>query len=154
MDTSVTLIGLGITLLIAFPLYKIFRSNAINKKRIQEIMSLHPGFSFGLTETLNKKTYALDEKNKGFLLIDFNYQPEKASFVDLKNVSACRLIPTTENFSGEIVKIEKEFVYKNAEKQTVPVYNIEHDQLTQVCLHEDHELAKKWQQKIIVAISS
>ena len=154
MDTSVTLIGIVITILIAIPLYKVFRSNAVNKKRIKEIMAEHPKFKFGQTQTLNKKTYALDEKGKGFLFIDFNYKPDKNWFVDLNQVSASRLIPTTENFSGEIIKIELEFSYKNSTKELVPVYNIEHDQITQVCLHEDHELAKEWQKKIIIALAN
>jgi hypothetical protein len=153
MDTSVTLIGLAITALIAIPLYKVIRANAVNHKRIKEIMSLHPKFKFDVVETLNKKTYALDEKQKGLLFIDFNYKPEKASLIDLNEVNACRLVPTTENFSGEIIKIEMEFLYQDANKASIPVYNIEHDQMTQVCLHEDQELAKKWQNKIILAIA-
>jgi len=154
MDTSVTLIGLVITILITIPLYKVFRSNTVNKKKIREIMSQYPKFQFTTSVTQNKKTYALDEKGKGFLLIDFNYQPEKISFTDLNEVNACRLIPTTENFSGEIVKIEMEFSHRNSNKELVPVYNIEHDQITQVCLHEDHELAKEWQKKIILTLAN
>jgi hypothetical protein len=152
MDTSVTFIGLAIMAVIAIPLYKVFRSNAVNKKTIREIMSLYPNFQFKTTHTQNKKTYALDQIGKGFLLIDFNYIPEKTSFIDLNKVSACRLIPTTENFSGEIVKIELEFLYQDSNKELVPVYDIAHDQITQICLHEDHELAKEWQKKIILAL--
>lgn len=149
MDTSVTIIGLVITAMIAFPLYKVFRSNALNKSQVRAAMQKYPQYHFGLTETQNKKVLALDEKNKGFLLIDFNYKPERSTFVNLNEVAACKLIPTTQGFSGEIVKIEFEFVYKNTAKELVPFYNIEHDQITQVCLHEDHELAKKWQEHIV-----
>lgn len=154
MDTSVTLIGLAITAMIAFPLYKVFRSNVLNKKRIKEIMSIYPQCHFGLTETQNKRVLALDEKRKNFLLIDFNYEPETVSFINLNEIAACRLIPTTEGNSEQIVKIEFEFLYKDSRKQTVPFYTAEHDQITQVCLYEDHELAKKWQQKLIIILSS
>lgn len=154
MDTSVTIIGIGIMALIAIPLYKVLQSNAPNKSRIKEIMSVYPQCHFGLTETQNKKVLALDEKNKGFLLIDFNHKPEKVAFVNLNGTNTCRLVPTTEGHWQNIVKIEFEFQYKDSTKRLVPVYNIEHDQITQVCLHEDHEMAKKWQKKIILCLSS
>lgn len=154
MDTSVTLIGLAITALIAIPLYKVFRASSLNKKRINEIMAQHPQFHFGASETLNKKVYALDEKNKGFLFIDFNFKPEQATFVDLGTVNSCRLVPTTENFSGDILKLELEFQHEDLDTDFVAVYHIEHDQITQVCLHEDQELAKKWQKKIILTLAT
>lgn len=154
MDTSVTLIGIAITLLIAIPLYKAMRANSVSKSKIKNILSQYPNYQFATTEILNKKVYALDEKNKGLLLIDFNFKPEKTAFVNLQEVGACRVIPTTENFSGETVKIELEFLYKDSQKRLVPVYHAEHDQITQVCLHEDQELAKKWQQKIILTLAT
>lgn len=154
MDTSVTLIGIGITLLIAIPLYKAMRANSVNKSKIRQIMAQYPDYRFDISETLNKKVYALDEKKKGLLLIDFNFKPERTAFINLHEVSACRVLPTTENFSGETVKIELEFIYKDAQKRLVPVYHAEHDQITQVCLHEDQELAKKWQQKIILTLAT
>ncbi|MFT3795794.1 hypothetical protein [Flavobacterium sp.] len=154
MDTSVTLIGLAITVLIAIPLYKVFRSNSLNKKKINELLAQHPQFHFGQTETLNKKFYALDQKNKGFFFIDFNFKPEHTAFVDLNTVSSCRLVPTTENFSGDTLKLELEFLHKNSDKDFVAVYNIEHDQITQVCLHEDQEMAKKWQKNIILTLAT
>lgn len=44
-----------------------------------------------------------------------------------------------------IVKIEFQFHYKEGEKtDTIPFYTIENDQIGQVCLHEDHQIAKKW----------
>lgn len=154
MDTSVTLIGIGITLLIAIPLYKAMRANSVNKNKIKQIMAQYPSYQFDTSETLNKKVYALDEKRKGFLLIDFNFKPERTVFINLHEVSACSILPTTEHFSGEIVKIELEFRYKDSQKRLVPVYHAEHDQITQVCLHEDHELAKKWQQKLILTLAT
>ncbi|MDI5895014.1 hypothetical protein [Flavobacterium algoritolerans] len=92
---------------------------------------------------------ALDEKNKGFLLIDFNAKEEVVSFVDLNTIQSSKLIPTTENNSDTILKIEFEFQYKEAKKiESISFYKIENDQIGQVCLYEDHQLAKKWAKMI------
>jgi hypothetical protein len=148
MDTSVTIIGLVLTFIIAIPLFYVIRSNSINKAKIKAIknkFSQNNRFTFELTETQNKKVLALDEKNKGFLLIDFNAKEEVVSFLDLNTVQSCKLVPTTENNSDKILKIEFEFQNKEGKKATfIPFYKIENDQISQVCLYEDHQLAKKW----------
>ena len=154
MDTSVTLIGLAIIVLMVVPLYKVYRSAAQYKAKINAILSQYPESSFGQIESQNKKTYALDQKNKHFVFADFNFSPEREHSIDLKQVSSCKVIPVTQGISNEIVSIELEFQYKNSSKEIVAVYNAEHDTITQVCLHEDHELAKKWQQQINVCLSS
>jgi hypothetical protein len=152
MDTSVTIIGLILTLIIAIPLFYSMRSTSINKAKIKAIknkFSQNNHFNFELTATQNKKVLALDEKNKGFLLIDFNAKEEVVSFVDLNTVQSCKLVPTTENNSDTIVKIEFEFQYKEAKKiESISFYKIENDQIGQVCLYEDHQLAKKWTKMI------
>jgi hypothetical protein len=152
MDTSVTIIGLFITLLIGIPLFYAMKSNSINNNKIKEIknkFSQNNRLKFELTETLNKKVLALDEKNKGFLFIDFNSKEEVATFVDLNEVHSCKLVLTTENNSDTIVKIEFEFQYKkNKKTEFIPFYKIENDQMNQVCLYEDHQLAKKWREII------
>lgn len=152
MDTSVTIIGLFITLLIGIPLFYAMKSNSINNNKIKEIknkFSQNNRLKFELTETLNKKVLALDEKNKGFLFIDFNSKEEVATFVDLNTVQSCKLILTTESNSDTIVKIEFEFQYKkNKKTEFIPFYKIENDQMNQVCLYEDHQLAKKWREII------
>nr|WP_315161673.1 hypothetical protein [uncultured Flavobacterium sp.] len=152
MDTSVTIIGLALTFIIAIPLFYVIRSNSINKTKIKNIktkFSQNNRFNFELTETQNKKVLALDEKNKGFLLIDFNAKEEVVSFVDLNTIQSCKLIPTTENNSDTILKIEFEFQYKEAKKtEYISFYKIENDQIGQVCLYEDHQLAKKWAKMI------
>ena len=116
MDTSVTIIGLVLTFIIAIPLFYVIRSNSINKTKIKTIktkFSQNNRFNFeSLTETQNKKILALDEKNKGFLLINFNAKEEVVSFVDLSTIQTCKLVPTTENNSDTILKIEFEFQYK------------------------------------------
>jgi uncharacterized membrane protein (DUF106 family) len=76
MDTSVTIIGIIITLLISIPLFFIFRSNIVNRNKIKEIKKQHSQnnhYNFELTETQNKKIVSIDQKNKGFLFIDFSY---------------------------------------------------------------------------------
>lgn len=152
MDTSVTIIGLALTFIIAIPLFYVIRSNSINKTKIKNIktkFSQNNRFNFELTETQNKKVLALDEKNKGFLLIDFNAKEEVVSFVDLNTIQSCKLVPTTENNSDTILKIEFEFQYKEAKKtEYISFYKIENDQIGQVCLYEDHQLAKKWTKMI------
>lgn len=158
MDTSVTIIGLFITLLIGIPLFYVMRSNSINSNKIKEIknkFSQNNRLKFELTETQNKKVLSLDEKNKGFLLIDFNTKEEIVTFVDLNTVQSCKLVLTTENNSDTIVKIEFEFQHQKDKKtEFVPFYKIENDQMNQVCLYEDHQLAKKWREKIQDCISN
>lgn len=158
MDTSVTIIGLFITLLISIPLFYVMRSNSINNSRIKEIknkFSQNNRLKFDLTETQNKKVLALDEKNKGFLLMDFNSKEEIVNFIDLNTVDSCKLSITSEANSNTIVKIEFEFEYKKDKKTAlIPFYKIENDQMNQVCLYEDHQLAKKWREIIQDCISN
>lgn len=159
MDTSVTIIGLIITILIGIPLFYAMRSNSINKAKTKEIMnkfSQNNRFQFEKTETQNKKVLAIDEKNKGFLLIDFNSkEKEVVNFIDLNTVESCKLNITTEGNSNTIEKIDFEFLHKKDRKiESIPFYKIENDQMGQVCLHEDHQLAKKWREIIQDCISS
>ena len=159
MDTSVTIIGLIITILIGIPIFYAMRANSINKAKIKELMnkfSQNNRFNFKLTETQNKKVLALDKKNKGFLLMDFNSkEKEVVNFIDLNTVDSCKLAITTEGNSNTIVKIDFEFQYINGKKtESIPFYEIENDQMGQVCLHEDHQLAKKWREIIQDCISN
>jgi hypothetical protein len=159
MDTSVTIIGLFITVLIGIPIFYAMRSNSINKNRIKELkkkFSQNNRFNFEMTDTQNKKVLALDEKNKGFLLMDFNSKEEEVvNFVDLNTIDSCKLAITADGNSNTIVKIEFEFQNKKDKKtESIPFYKIENDQMNQVCLYEDHQLAKKWIELIDNCISS
>jgi hypothetical protein len=149
MDTSVTIIGLVITVLIGIPLTLLFRSNILNKKKITQIkkqFSKNGHYNFDLTETQNKKIISMDQKNKGFLFIDFSYkETESIYFIDLKDMLLCSTLVTTENKSDTITKVAIELVHKNTmKKEVIPIYNIENQFLDFNCLFEDHELAKKW----------
>nr|WP_315198730.1 hypothetical protein [uncultured Flavobacterium sp.] len=148
MDTSVTIIGLIITILIGIPLTLVFRSNITNRAKINEIKKQHSQnnrYNFELTETQNKKILSMDQENKGFLFIDFSYKEETAYFVDLKNILLCNLLTTNESKSSTVTKVEIELVHKNTmKKEMIPIYNIENHFLDFNCLFEDHKLAKKW----------
>ena len=152
MDTSVTIIGLAITILMGIPLSLVFRSNLLNKKKIAQIKKQHNQnghYNFDLTETQNKKIISIDTNNKGFLFIDFSYKEETYYFVDLKNIVLCNLLETTQSKLGKIAKIEIELVHKNTmKKEMIPIYNVENHFLDFNCLFEDHKLAKKWVQII------
>ncbi|MDR6846061.1 hypothetical protein [Flavobacterium granuli] len=148
MDTSVTIIGLIITVLISIPLTLVFRSNIMNRTKIKEIKKQHSRnnhYNFELTETQNKKILSIDQKNKGFLFIDFSYKKEDVYFVDLSNILLCNLLETTKSKLGTMDKVEIELVHKNTmKKEMIPIYNIENHYLDFNCLFEDHKLAKKW----------
>jgi hypothetical protein len=148
MDTSVTIIGLIITILIGIPLTLVFRSNIMNRTKIKEIKkqySQNNHYNFELTEAQNKKIISIDQKNKGFLFIDFSYKEETAYFVNLKNILLCNLIAIKENRSNSITKVEIELVHKDTmRKEMIPIYNIENHFLDFNCLYEDHKLAEKW----------
>lgn len=148
MDTSVTIIGLIITILIGIPITLVFRSNALNNKKIKDIkkqFSQNGLYNFEQTETQNKKIISIDQKNKGFLFIDFSYKKETAYFVDLKDILLCNKVVTHEPKSSTIAKVEIELVHKNTmQKEIIPIYNIDNHFLDFNCLYEDHRLAERW----------
>jgi hypothetical protein len=148
MDTSVTIIGIIITILIGIPLSFAFRSNILNKSKIKEIKkqySKNNHYNFEATESQNKKIISIDIQNKGFLFIDFSYKKEIVNFIDLNTIHSCKIIPTTNVNSDTILKLEFEFLYKETQKKKlIPIYNIDNPFLDHNCLYEDHQLAKKW----------
>ena len=157
MDTSITIIGLVLSLLIAIPILYSIRSNSLNKSKITAIKNQYSQngyFNFDVTETLNKKVLAMDDKNKGFLLMDFNPKSESNKFINLNDVQSCKLAVIKENGSDNTNQIDLEFHYKESKKtESVPFYKIENDQMGQVCLYEDHQLAKKWKTLIDSCLS-
>ena len=119
MDTSVTIIGLVLTLIIAAPILYNLRSTSLNKSKINAIkdqFSQNNHFNFEIVDKLNKKILALDDKNKGFLLMDFNTKSEKNSFVNLNDVQSCKLVLTTANNGDTTNSIVVEFQYKENKK--------------------------------------
>ncbi|MBP1224901.1 hypothetical protein [Flavobacterium sp. 1355] len=157
MDTSVTIIGIVIAIIVAIPVYFSARTNAANKSRILNIKKrFNPSNpeSFDLTESQSNKTLTIDRKNKKFILMNFNPNQQEAIFVDLGTVTSCKLIPTTESHSATIVKIDFEFQEKNTSKKiTIPFYDFDDDRIKQISVYQDHMFAKKWLKIIQDSIS-
>lgn len=148
MDTSVTIIGIVIAVIVAIPIYFSARTNAVNKAKIQEIKKkFNPSnlFNFDQTESINKKVLTIDQKNRKFILMNFNPNQEEAVYVDLKTVSSCKLVLTSDSNSNTILKIDFEFLEKEtAKKIIIPFYNFDDDRIKQISVYQDHQFAKKW----------
>lgn len=148
MDTSITIIGLVIVLIVAIPVYFSARSSADNKAKIKEIKKkFDPShlFDFDQTESINNKVLTIDSKNKKFILMNFNPNQQEASFVDLATVSSCKLSLTTEGNADTIIKIDFEFLEKETSKKiTIPFYDFDDDRIKQISVYQDHQFAKKW----------
>ncbi|MEO7979020.1 hypothetical protein [Flavobacterium sp.] len=148
MDTSVTIIGIVIAIIVAIPIYFSARTNAVNKSKILEIKKkFNPSNpkEFDLTESQNKKTLTIDTKNRKFILMNFNNNQKEFTFVDLKTISSCKLLVITEGRSDSIVKIDFEFLEKETSKKiTIPFYDFDDDRIKQISAYQDHEFAKKW----------
>ncbi|MEM8522179.1 hypothetical protein [Flavobacterium sp. PL12] len=152
METSITIIGLALSFLIAIPIFYSIRSNSLNKSKINSIINQYsqPGnFKFEVIDTLNKKVLAFDEHNKGFILMDFNPKTESNSFINLNDVQSCKVNVTKDSTTDDTNQVDLEFQYKNSKKsESIPFYKIVNDQMGQLCLYEDHQLAKKWKSLI------
>lgn len=148
MDTSVTIIGIVIAVIIIIPIYFSARTNAVNKAKIQEIKKkFNPSnlFNFDQTESINKKVLTIDQKNRKFILMNFNPNQEEAIYVDLKTVSSCKLVLTSDSNSDTILKIDFEFLEKEtAKKIIIPFYDFDDDRIKQISVYQDHQFAKKW----------
>ena len=75
METSVTIIGIVIAIIVAIPVYFSARTNAANKSKILNIKKkfnpAHPD-DFDLTESQSNKTLTIDQKHRKFILMNFN----------------------------------------------------------------------------------
>jgi len=148
METSVTIIGIVIAIIVAIPIYFSARTSAANKSKILTIKKkfnpAHPE-DFDLTESQSNKTLTIDQKHRKFILMNFNPNQQEATFVDLKTVSSCKLILTTDGNSDTILKIDFEFQEReNSNKITVPFYDFDDDRIKQISAYQDHMFAKKW----------
>lgn len=157
METSVTIIGLVIAIIVAIPIYFSARSNAANKSKIVNIKKKfnpnHPE-EFDLTESQSNKTLTLDQKNKRFILMNFNPNQQESTYLDLKNISSSKLVLTTEGASDTIIKIDFEFQEKDTSKKiTIPFYDFDDDRIKQISVYQDHQFAKKWLKIIQDSIS-
>ncbi|KUJ60581.1 hypothetical protein AR687_17575 [Flavobacteriaceae bacterium CRH] len=148
MDTSITIIGIVIAIIVAIPVYFSARTSAANKSKILDIKKkfnpTHPD-AFDLTETQSNKTLTIDHKNRKFILMNFNPNQQESTFVDLKSVSSCKLIPTTDGNSDTILKIDFEFLERETQRKIIiPFYDFDDDRIKQISAYQDHMFAKKW----------
>jgi hypothetical protein len=148
MDTSVTIIGIVIAIIVAIPIYFSARSSAANRSKILNIKKkFNPENpeNFDLTESQSNKTLTIDRKNRKFILMNFNPNKQESTFVDLKTISSCKLIPTTDGNSDTILKIDFEFQEKETSKKiTIPFYDFDDDRIKQISAYQDHQFAKQW----------
>jgi hypothetical protein len=148
MDTSVTIIGIVIAIIVAIPIYFSARSSAANRSKILNIKKkFNPENpeNFDLTESQSNKTLTIDQKNRKFILMNFNPNKQESTFVDLKTVSSCKLIPTTDGNSDTILKIDFEFQEKETSKKiAIPFYDFDDDRIKQISAYQDHQFAKQW----------
>ena len=148
METSVTIIGVVIAIIVAIPIYFSARTSAANKSKILNIKKkfnpTHPE-DFDLTESQNNKTLTIDQKHRKFILMNFNPNQQETTFVDLKTVSSCKLILTTDGNSDTILKIYFEFQERETSKKIIiPFYDFNDDRIKQISAYQDHMFAKKW----------
>lgn len=148
MDTTVTIMGIVIAIIVAIPVYFSARTNAVNKAKILDIKKrFNPNQpqDFDLTESQSSKTLTIDRKNKKFILMNFNQNQQESTYVDLKTISSCKLVPTSESGSDTILKIDFEFQEKETSKKiTIPFYDFDDDRIKQISAYQDHQFAKKW----------
>ncbi len=157
METSITIIGIVIAIIVAIPIYFSARSSASNKSKILNIKKkynpTHPQ-DFDLTESQSNKTLTIDQKQGKFILMNFNPNQQESIFLDLKSVSSCKLVLTTHGNSDTILKIDFEFQEKETSKKiTIPFYDFDDDRIKQISAYQDHMFAKKWLKIIQDSIS-
>lgn len=148
MDNASLIIGLVLTLICALPIIYIANNQAKNRKKIKEIFnSFSQGkYNFSERETHYKKIYALDKTNKGFLFIDLNKEKDRASFVDLSDVSSCKY---EENVAGNDDQITLQFKFKSGKPNSeVVLYDLKTDKLGKAYWQENEQFARKWQDAI------
>lgn len=146
MDSASLTIGLVLTLICALPLLYIAKNQAKNKNKIKEIFShfSQGKYNFSTRETHYKKIYALDKENKGFLFIDMEKENNKVAFVDLSDVSSCKMeeVATGNDNSKIIFSFKHKSGKANSE---VVLYDLENDKLGKAYWLENEQIAKKWQ---------
>ncbi|MDY0986497.1 hypothetical protein SOM12_03665 [Flavobacterium sp. CFBP9031] len=157
METTTTIMGIVILIIVAIPVYFSARSSAASKSRILNIKKRfnpnHPE-DFDLTESINNKTLTIDQKNNKFILMNFNPNQQESTYVDLNTIASSKLIPTTDAGSDTIIKIDFEFQEKETSKKIlIPFYDFDDDRIKQISVYQNHQFAKKWLKIIQDSIS-
>lgn len=146
MDNASLIIGLVLTLICALPLIYIANNQAKNRKKIKEIFnSFSQGkYNFSERETHYKKIYALDKANKGFLFIDLNKEKDRASFIDLNDVSSCKYEELASGNEDSQITLQFKFKSGNPNSEIV-LYDLKTDKLGKAYWIENEQFARKWQ---------
>lgn len=144
MDTSSLIIGLVLTLVCAIPLIYIAKNQTKTRNKIKEIFKRYGQgkFNFTTKETHYKKLYALDEKKKGFLFIDLNDNNTEGFFVDLNEITSCKV---DEISAGENSRIIMTFKSGTKEIMEIILYDLATDKLGNAYWIENEQVARKWQ---------
>ena len=120
---------------------------AKNKKKVNEIFkSFGQGkYNFSTKETHYKKIYALDKDKKGFLFVDLDKENDRANFVDLNEVTSCKVDEISAGGSSRIVM---NFKAGAKEIKEIILYDLATDKLGNAYWIENEQVARKWQSVI------
>lgn len=144
MDNASLFIGLALTLVCALPLLYIANKQAKNRKKIKEIFnSFSQGkYNFSTKETHYKKIYAIDKEKKAFLFVDLDKENDRTNFVDLNEISSCKVEEISAGGSSRILITFKAGV---KEIQEIVLYDLATDKLGNAYWLENEQFARKWQ---------
>jgi hypothetical protein len=153
MDTSVTIIGLVITLVIAIPLYFTMRSQRADNKKLKKIFSEFSqgnAYKFELLDKHNQKYLAADKAKKALLVIDFGILTIHTHFADLTDAESCQMVETKYRGSAEITRIEFEISFNNIARrpEIIPFYDSDENHLHTIYAYEEAQCAAKWEKLI------
>ena len=154
METSTSIIGLVLILITVFPIFLLLRNQHQYKNKIETILK---GFNNGNSvefsdrDTINNKIVAFNEQKKKIVLIDLNTKPEQVSYVDLNEISDCKITRETEhNYDSPrkkefITKVELKFKHKaDLQESVMKFYDFEYEKPIQITYYRDNQLAEKW----------
>lgn len=153
METSTTLIGLGLVLITILPIVLLLRNQQINKSKIENILKQYNqgnAKAFNIRESINNKIVAFDEQNKKLVLIDLNTKPEVVTYADLKEIGHCEMQRKVEQSQAsnkkELVTKVEVILEKKSDKTKIPFkfYDFEYEKPIQITHYRDNQLAEKW----------
>lgn len=151
METSTTIIGLGLVLITLLPIIQLLRGQHKKKSNINNLiktLSNEDPKQFSIREFQNSKVVALyPEKNK-LIFIDFNAKPETAQYVDLSEVDSCEMKSQIDSSFNQkkdlVVKVELIIHLKNKTNQILKFYDFEYEKPIQTAYFRDNQFAEKW----------
>lgn len=151
METSTTIIGLGLVLITLLPIILLLRGQHKKKSNINNLiktLSNEDPKQFSIREFQNSKVVALyPEKNK-LIFIDFNAKPETAKYVDLSEVDSCEMKSQIDSSFNQkkdlVVKVELIIHLKNKTNQILKFYDFEYEKPIQTAYFRDNQFAEKW----------